>query len=762
MRDQTLALGTLFAGRYAVEGLLGRGGMGEVYLVHDKDVGDRVALKLMLAASGLAAGATERFRREVRLARRITSKHVARVHDLGESLGTLYFTMEYVEGKSLADVIEAEGRIELLRAVDIARQICAGLSAAHEAGVVHRDLKPANVLVSQSGRIVVTDFGIARALEDDPAAFRTVGLIGTPLYMSPEQLDGRPIGPETDIYALGLILFELCAAQAPFQGTTPILIAMERLQGPPPDPRTIVPMPDALAELILACLAPDPRDRPHTALGLGAALERAVTGQGEMGSTVFSPTTQRTPSPADPAVAVLPFRYRGPPEHDYLGDALQTELIDILARTRGLRVLASGATARFRDERDPKTVGKELRVDAIVDCEVRCAGNLLRMSARLVDVRSGVQTWSERFDSDFSDVLDVEERIGKRLAEALRRELTTTTHRGQAPAEAIELYLRARRQMSQVLMHFDGEGGAVDLLRKCLALAPTFRPAMSALAVASLRAWFVQQKNASVDYQAIAREAVDRAACDAAELSESHLAVAILAVQEGRFGEAVVALERALEIAPTHVEAHEYLGRLQCESGRATEGLARLRLVLDLDPTMVGCHYEVARVLAMRGDIEGSRRHLAILVSVTAEDHVIALPGSLRLAMWRGDTADVGRCFALLSASTATSFVMLAYATRAWLGEIPVVEFERGLDVFLAVNSNLRFRSVVLQFSAEVLCAVGEPARAARRLLEAANYVLVDLEWMDRCPAIEAVRSCPEFEAARRLVRQRAEAIWRV
>ncbi|MBT9556512.1 MAG: protein kinase [Myxococcales bacterium] len=740
--------------------------MGEVHLALDQDVGDRVALKLMLAAGALSPGAADRFRREVRLARRITHRNVARVHDLGQLDGTLFFTMEYVEGESLADVMDRDGPMPISAALDIARQICAGLAAAHEAGVVHRDLKPANVLVAPNRRVVLTDFGIARALEDEVAITRTVGIVGTPLYMSPEQLEGRQVGPATDLYALGLILYELLVARVPYQGTSPLAIALERLEGPPPDPRTFVSMPDAVASLVLRCLAPDPRDRPSSAAALGATIAAVVEQLGdeqgvELGVTQVLPTMARTPAPADPALAVLPFKYRGPADHDYLGDALQSELIDVLARTCGLRVLASGATARFKEERDPSVIARALGVDAIVDCDVRVIGQALRVSARLIDVRTGVQSWSERFDCDFGGVLDIEERLGSRVAEALRAGLTTASHRGEAAPEAIELYLRARQQMSPRLANYEGEGGALALLERSIYIAASFRPAKSALALAAVRAAFAPTVASGRDYDALVGSALESALAEASGLSETHLAVATLASHQGRYADAVVSLTRALTIAPTCAEAHEYLGRLQCEAGRASDGMARLQLALDLNPTLYVCHFEIARILAMRGDHAGAETHMARLAEGLPVDHVIVLQASVRFAMWRGDREQVRRVLSQLELSRSAPVVAITLSTRAYLGEISVEQHRAEASAVIGAVPNRRFRSVLLQFVAEVCAALGDLDFAITCLSTAANDVLVDLEWMDRCPALEPIRSRLEFEEARRAVRHRAEAIWR-
>jgi len=264
-----------FAGRYALEALIGQGGMGRVYRARDVLVGDVVALKTLELGKDPGTDAVERFRREVRLARRISHPNVARMHDLGEHAGQHYLTMEYVDGVDLRTLIAREGPLAPARATRIALAVCEGLAAAHAAGVMHRDLKPANVLVEKGGRVVLTDFGIARALVDE-AAQRTQGTAGTPMYMAPEQLSGGELGPRADLYAVGLMLYEMLTAAMPFSGDSPIAVAFARLRQPPPDPRAKLAVPDALAELVLRCLAREPEQRPEGAPQLAQALRPFV------------------------------------------------------------------------------------------------------------------------------------------------------------------------------------------------------------------------------------------------------------------------------------------------------------------------------------------------------------------------------------------------------------------------------------------------------------------------------------------------------
>ena len=245
--------------RYQIVGLVGVGGMGRVYRVHDRLLDEHVALKLLRSDVVDTPGAVERFRQEVKLARRVTHHNVARVFDLGEHAGQAFLTMELIDGRPLSHLVaEHPTGIPLPRLAGIARQLTTALGAAHAVGVIHRDLKPDNILLGPEERVVVTDFGIARALTaPGGSTSATLGTgVGTPAYMAPEQVDASaPADARADIYALGAILYELATGARAWPGDGALAVAAARLMQPPPDPRLRRGLPDALAELILVCLA---------------------------------------------------------------------------------------------------------------------------------------------------------------------------------------------------------------------------------------------------------------------------------------------------------------------------------------------------------------------------------------------------------------------------------------------------------------------------------------------------------------------------
>ncbi len=790
-REAAAAQEALFAGRYELLGQVGRGGMGTVYRARDTLVGDVVALKVLEVGEGPGPELLERFRREVRLARRISHPHVARTHDLGEHAGRLFLTMEFVEGADLQSLLRREGPQPATRAARIALAVCDGLSAAHAAGVVHRDLKPANVLVEASGRVALTDFGIARAVAGE-AASRTQGLVGTPMYMAPEQLSGGEVGARADLYAVGLLLYELLTAEPPFSGESSMAVAFARLRQPPPDPRGRVAVPEALAELVLRCLAREPEERPSGALEVASALRGWLASMGEqveapaalvtpvpgatttgttplpaspptgwgsrVGGELMRPTSRTLLRPGEHSLAVLPLRFVGPRDLEYLGDTLTEGLIDVLSRMRGLKVQGSGATERFRTERDPRVVARELGVGVVVDGTVQSLGPVVRASLRLLAGESGTQLWSGRFEESGADAFVLQDRLGQRMAEALRNELLILSYQEAATPEGLALYRKALAQV-HTTPQFMAEL-VIAPLEECIARSPGFLPAVALHALATMRTWFMRSAEADRDWAPVARASLERAVRLAPELAETLLARAMLATQEGEWRKAVLSLRAALDAAPTCAAALHYLGNLQCEAGRADEGLERLRLAYALEPALTIALLEFARCSALRGKMEDFQWASERLMAQPFL-RVPAILTRMRVFAWTGQLDEVRRCRELLreEPSPMASFAAAQYATSVLGEEDPLVAIQP-LNELLGGRVSPRFASMLCQFATEQLCLRGHAERALEYFQRAADTALIDLEWTDRCPALAPLRALPGFAEGRRKVRARVEDIW--
>jgi serine/threonine-protein kinase len=760
--------------------------MGTVYRARDTLVGDVVALKTLDLGQGAGPDVLERFRREVRLARRISHPHVARMHDLGEDSGRSFLTMELIEGSDLKGLLDRERPLAPTRAARIALAVCEGLAAAHAAGVVHRDLKPGNVLVETSGRVVLTDFGIARALVDSATA-HTQGLVGTPMYMAPEQVSGGSTDARTDLYAVGLMLYEMLTGERPFTGDSVLAVAMARLRQPPPDPRAHVPgVPDALAELVLRCAAREPEERPASALEVAQRLRSWLSEAGEdlttsppsasLATQVPGPLSTlvtgalATPSPSAPqtlrgtsssglggqGVAILPLRFLGPKEQEYLGDTLADSLIDVLSRTRGLRVPGSGTTARFRTERDPRTVGRELNVGFVVDGMVQSAGSQLRLSVRLVEVATGTQLWSERFEDSAEDPFELQDRLSQRVAEALRLELQIAAWSHAATPELLTLF-------RQAVHHGNSPGFTPELTQEwidtCVQQAPGFLPGLSHHALLSMRMLFLRSGDPGRNWAEEARASIARAERQAPEHPETLLARALLSGQEGDWRKAVLAARAALNAAPTFAAALQYLGALQCEAGRAEEGLVHLRRAYTLNPRLSISLVEFARCSALRGRLEDYRWACERLAAFPAFRSALFILRT-RHAAWTNDREALLQCQRELEDESMAGAGHAARYAAVVLGKLAPSATIEATDAMLARKPSPRLASLLCQLATEELCLTGHPDKALTYFLQAANTALIDLEWTDRCPAIASLRALPGFSEGRKKVRTRVEAIW--
>ncbi|MBX3191161.1 MAG: protein kinase [Labilithrix sp.] len=740
----------VFAGRYEVLGLLGSGGMGTVYRARDRELEEMVALKVLRKELASSPGALERFRREVKLARRVTHKNVARTFDIGEHEGDRFLTMELIEGEMLGSHLARKGRLPLAEVVAVALDVCAGLSAAHAAGVLHRDLKPENVIIARDGRAVITDFGIARAASEAELGKTVGGIVGTPAYMAPEQVEGsRDLDARTDLYALGVMLFELLSGAAAWTGESAISIAAARILRPPPDVRTHLPSaPPTVAEVILKLMARQPADR-------FASAEEAAAAIGALTSHAIATSTQSL-SIAAPnslqlgrkALAVLPVVNLSASDDLYLAQTVTEDLVDLLSVVPELRVRPRGETARFDGStRDVREIGRSLGVDVVVDGSMRRVGDVVRISVRLVTVEDGFQLWARRFDRAPAQVLTVADEAADAIARALTAQAAEHARPSVEDPVAQELYLRGRFLLRRGWFEISRDG--VAMLREAHARVPhdTRIAGMYALAMARVVAADPSPDVVSQE----ARQLAARTLEIDPQQPEALVALGMTHVNEADYGPAAKLLHRALQIAPSSVEALDVVGRLLCESNRVERGFTILRRALAVDPGIVQSKHELARATALGGDY----RTALELLGDPPENIREFVPYAVllgRFALWdpNNGIADVlGRELQRRQqptfAQVSTGTLYRVARTRKMTPEDKVI-FEKSLPV------DMKFTSKRLAFNAqvrtEVKLAVGDVDGALADLRLADQSGLIDARWLEHLPLLEGLRDRPEIGVA--------------
>jgi eukaryotic-like serine/threonine-protein kinase len=439
------------ADRYRIEGELGRGGMATVYQAEDLRHKRRVAVKVLHAEHSAAVG-EERFLREITTAANLTHPHIVPVFDSGEADGQLYFVMPLMEGETLRARLEREGPLPIEDAIRLVRQVADGLEYAHGAGILHRDLKPENIMLSR-GHAVLTDFGIAGSTHGTSEQTRLTQAgtsLGTAAYMSPEQATGEgELGPPSDVYALGSVLYELLTGEAPFTGPTFQAILVKRFTQEAPSCSSRRPDTPAGCDAAIAkALAREPADRFASAGAFAEAI-----------ATPLTPATAVTPALAHPpaterSIVVLPFANLSPdPDNEYFSDGLTEEIISDLSAVRALNVISRTSAMQLKGTtRDIRTLGRELGVRYVLEGGVRKAGNRLRITAQLIDARTDNHLWTEKFSGTMEDIFEVQERVSREIVNALNVTLTPDEDRRLADRpvrdpQAYDLYLRARQTL---------------------------------------------------------------------------------------------------------------------------------------------------------------------------------------------------------------------------------------------------------------------------------------------------------------------------
>jgi serine/threonine-protein kinase len=574
-------------GRYTIAATIGRGGMGTVYRAADSSLGRDVALKVLPPEVSRDPDRLERFRREARALAALNHPHIVTIYSVEQEGDVHFLTMELVPGRALDQVIAGQ-TLPIERVRQVAKAIADALAAAHDKGIIHRDLKPANIVLSDSGQTKVLDFGLSKisttaaaAVAAAPTALGTAigSVLGTPAYMSPEQVSGLEVDERSDIFSLGVLLYEMMTGVRPFTGPSAAELASSILRDAPKPVRALRPTaPDDLSKIIARCLDKAPSGR----FASMAALRQALDGD---------PSPSAGPAaPAGPSIAVLPFKnLTHDPDGEFFGDGLAEEILNALSHIEGLRVAARSSTFSFKGQAiEIGDIASKLHVATVLDGSVRRAGSRIRVTVQLVDATNGFQLWSERYDREMADVFDVQDEI----AHAIAAKLKVTLAGGAAgrlvkaltnDVEAYELYVRGRGLIAMRGRHVP-EG--MECLKRAVERDQRFAAAWAGLADAYTVQgyWGVAPPGETLPKGLTAAR---RAVALDPNLGEAHCSLAgALMMWERDYDAAGAAFVRGLELNPNHTQGRCWYGLFwfQWIGGHVREGVAEIRKAFAADP----------------------------------------------------------------------------------------------------------------------------------------------------------------------------------
>jgi len=598
---------------YRIDAELGSGGMGVVYRARDLHLDRDVALKVLPSDALADPAARKRFRREAQVLSQLQHPHINVVHDFDVQDGVEFLVMELVPGETL-DRRLAAGALPEGEVVHLGLQIAAALGAAHEASVLHRDLKPGNVMVTPQGEAKVLDFGLAKRLPGGAALTTTLTqpqeLTGTLAYMAPEQLLGEELDARTDLYALGVVLFEMATGRRPYEADVFALVNAILNEGPPA-PRQLRPqLSEQLEAVILKCLARDKADRypsaraliedlragapvalapRRRALALGAGGVVALLAVGlVVALNVGGIRARLTGDRPIRSLAVLPLaNLSRDPEQEYFADGMTDQLITDLSQVEALRVISRSAVMDYKQAKKPlRQIARELKVDVLVEGSVVQANQRVRISAQLVSAETAQNMWADSFEGDLKDVLALQKNVARSIVEKIRAKIRPDERKRLASArpvnpEAYQAYLKGRYAWNKYTE--EGFRQALALFERAIEIDPTYAPAHAGLG----DAWYGLSNIYVAPNDAMPR--VRAAALRALELDESvaeaHATLGtVKAVYDWDWAGAEREYRRSLELRPNDALTRFYLGHLLAAVGRFDESIEETERAMALDP----------------------------------------------------------------------------------------------------------------------------------------------------------------------------------
>jgi serine/threonine protein kinase/Tfp pilus assembly protein PilF len=598
--SEDLTRGTLFADRYEIIEELGKGGMGKVYRAEDIKIRQEIALKFIKPEISSDIKTLDRFRNELKTARLISHRNVCRMFDLGEYEGIHYITMEYVAGEDLKSFLRRSRQISIKTAIEIAKQICEGLSEAHRLGVVHRDLKPGNIMIDKDGNARIMDFGIARNLKTKDITEAGV-MIGTPEYMSPEQAEAKETDQRTDVYSLGIILYEMVTGKLPFEGDSPLSISLKHKREIPKSPKELNgQISDDFSGVILRCMEKDKENRYQSAGKLHSDLVNVEKGL---------PRTKRVHAEVEPktktiskikwknSIAVLPFSDLSlQKDQEYFCDGMTEDIITKLSRIAELKVISRTSAMRYkRTDKDIREIGEELGVASILEGSIRKESDNIRVTAQLINVEDGFHLWADTYNRKLESVFEVQDEVSKVIAEALEVKLTPgkiEALKATRPKD-IEAYEYVKKGMyitnsKYLISHREKDfKSAIKLFNKAVEIDPEYSLAYTCLN------WAYQhyiQITGSNKYLSLIKENSEKAFELDPNLVEANGSLAWSYYLNGDYARSYHFYKRALEIDPNGGMLNHLIGVFYQSIGLIHHSLDYFSRAIELDPFYIVAH----------------------------------------------------------------------------------------------------------------------------------------------------------------------------
>ena len=612
-------------GDYELLEELGRGGQGVVFRARQKSLNRTVALKVISLGQWASKAHLKRFRREAEAAASLDHPGIVPIYEVGEREGQCYFSMKFIEGGQVDEVVRRTP-MSTRHAAELIAKVARTVHYAHEHGILHRDIKPGNILLDAKGEPHLTDFGLARLIESESSVTQTLDVLGTPSYMAPEQAVGNnaAVSNTTDVYGLGAVLYQLLTGHPPFAGgTTYETIKLLESTEPRP-PRLLNPKVDRdLSTICLKCLEKDPNRRYSSALALAEDLERWLKHEPIQARRIGTfargkKWVQRNPTsallaaslialaaaagwivwkselirqPVVTGIAVLPFENLSEQREDAAAfvDGVQDDVLTKLARIADLKVISRSSVMEYRDKRNVRQIGNDLRVSHVLEGSVRRIGTRLRMNAQLIDTRTDTHVWAEQYDRDLDDLFSIQSEIAQKVAERLNAKVTSAERlaieeKPTTDLVAFELYSRANDIIGAGLSWGADTLPAIDLLNQAVARDPSFLQAYCVLARAHDQLYFFGLDHTPARL-ASAEGAVQEAFRIRPNAGEAHLARA-QHLYNGYldYDGALAELEVARQSLPNNPRIFAVTAYIQRRQGRLEESMRNFERAIELDP----------------------------------------------------------------------------------------------------------------------------------------------------------------------------------